>query len=177
MQGAIISNIVGDKTIDAVFIATPSADRIKLIETFVKFGKHRFCEKLITFDENKILRLTKLAADVGFVFQVGFNRRYDVNFMRIKQTVEQGLIGESQIVRITSRDAQALSLEYVSQSGRLYMDFAIHNFDTARFVSGSEVDDVFTAEAVLIEPKLSDYDDIDMTITTTENEKWRFVRN
>lgn len=152
--------------IDAVLIATPSNTHVEIVEKFIRAKKHILCEKPVGFDHKEILRLTKLAKEAGLVFQVGFNRRYDINFRRIQESVRRGDVGQPQIVRITSRDPQAPKLSYAEHSGGLFMDFAIHDFDMARFASGAEVSEVYACGAVLIDQGLAQFNDVDTAITT-----------
>ena len=46
------------------------------------------------------------------------------------------------------------------------MDMTIHDFDMARFLTGSEVTEVYAAGGVLIEPAFADAGDIDTAVTT-----------
>jgi myo-inositol 2-dehydrogenase/D-chiro-inositol 1-dehydrogenase len=57
-------------------------------------------------------------------------------------------------------------IEFVKRSGGLFFDFAIHDFDTVRFLSGFEVEEVYAAGAVLIDPEIGDAGDIDTAITS-----------
>lgn len=54
-------------------------------------------------------------ADVHF--QVGFNRRFDPSFQRVRQAVEAGEIGDLHQIRITSRDPSPPPLSYVKVGG------------------------------------------------------------
>jgi myo-inositol 2-dehydrogenase / D-chiro-inositol 1-dehydrogenase len=163
-------DVILKSSIDAVLIATPSTTHTELVEQCIKAKKHILCEKPAGLDAQSILRLTHMAADAGVVFQVGFNRRYDGHFSRVKDVVLRGDIGHPHIVRITSRDPHAPSLAFVKNSGGLYMDFAIHDFDMARYVSGLEVVEVYSCGAVLIDQELVSLGDIDTAITTLRME-------
>ncbi|HRQ52596.1 MAG TPA: Gfo/Idh/MocA family oxidoreductase, partial [Agriterribacter sp.] len=94
----------------------------------------------------------------------GFNRRFDPNFARVGALARNHNIGEPHILRITSRDPAPPPLEYVKVSGGLFLDMSIHDFDMARFITGSEVTEVYVKGDALIDPRIKQYDDIDTAI-------------
>jgi myo-inositol 2-dehydrogenase / D-chiro-inositol 1-dehydrogenase len=73
-------------------------------------------------------------------------------------------------VRISSRDPEPPPLEYVKSSGGLFLDMMIHDFDMARFVTGSEVVEVFARGALRIEPSFAEAGDIDTALVTLVHE-------
>src|SRR5208337_2663102 len=127
-------------------------------------GKHIFCEKPVDLT---VARVKKALADVkkaGVKIQVGFNRRFDHNFRRIRDLVQQGAIGDPHIVRITSRDPAPPPISYVKVSGGIFLDMTIHDFDMARFLMGSEVEEVFTAAGVRVDPRIGEAGDLDTAV-------------
>ncbi|MET3848550.1 inositol 2-dehydrogenase [Paenibacillus sp. OAE614] len=156
--------ILGDPGIDAVFICTSTNTHIDMIVRSAKAGKHIFCEKPISFDVRGTLRALQSAADGGVKFQLGFNRRFDPNFRRVKEIVASGEIGDPHLIKITSRDPSPPPHDYIKVSGGLFMDMAIHDFDMARFLSGSEVDEVYVQGAVLVDPVIGELGDVDTAV-------------
>jgi myo-inositol 2-dehydrogenase/D-chiro-inositol 1-dehydrogenase len=98
--------------------------------------------------------------------QIGFNRRFDPNFCRVQQVVAEGGIGEPHLLRITSRDPAPPPIEYVKVSGGIFLDMTIHDFDMARYLIGSEVEEVYAAGGVMVDPEIGVAGDIDTTIIT-----------
>jgi len=158
--------LVNDPEIDAVFICTSTDTHVEIIQEVAKAGKHIFCEKPISFSEEETLKAYEAVQKAGVKFQVGFNRRYDRNFSKVKQLVEEKVIGDLHILKITSRDPNPPSLDYVSRSGGIFMDMTIHDFDMARYISGSEVEEVYAQGATLIDPKIGELGDVDTAIIT-----------
>lgn len=159
-------DIINDPEIDAIFICSPTDTHTTIIKEAAAAGKHIFCEKPISFSDEETLEAYEAVKRAGVKFQVGFNRRYDRNFSKARRLVENKEIGELHILKITSRDPEPPSLEYVSRSGGIFVDMAIHDFDMARFITGSEVDEVFVQGAALVNPQIADLGDIDTAITT-----------
>lgn len=159
-------NFISNPDIDAIFICSPTDTHVSLIRKAVKAGKHIFCEKPVS----QLLRETEKAMEevsqANIKFQVGFNRRFDHNFLRLREHVQQGTIGEPHIIKITSRDPNPPHLDYIRSSGGIYMDMMIHDFDMARYVSGSEVESIYAQGNVLINPTFRECGDVDTAIVT-----------
>ena len=126
--------------IDAVVIATPTDTHSDIAVAAAKAGKHVFCEKPIDMTLEKTYAVVEAVEEAGVLFQVGFNRRFDHNFRRVREHVEEGNVGEPHIVRVTSRDPAPPSADYVKTSGGIFRDMMIHDFDMVRYLSGSEAD-------------------------------------
>jgi len=80
--------------------------------------------------------------------------------------VAQGEIGEPHILRITSRDPAPPPIEYVKVSGGIFFDMTIHDFDMARFLMGCDVEEIFVAGGVLVDPRIGEAGDIDTAVIT-----------
>lgn len=160
------SELIGHPDIDAIFICSSTDTHVPLIIQAAEAGKHIFCEKPVSMDVNRTREALHAVEKAGVKLQIGFNRRFDHNFKRLRELVGQGRVGETHLVKITSRDPNPPSPEYIKVSGGIFMDMAIHDFDMARFMVGSEVESVFAQGAVLIDPVFGEYGDIDTAITT-----------
>lgn len=159
-------DILNDAEIDAIFICSPTNTHAEIIKKASAAGKHIFCEKPISFSDEETMEAFEAVKKAGVKFQIGFNRRFDRNYRKVKDFVERKEIGDLHILKITSRDPQPPALEYIPTSGGLFMDMAIHDFDMARFISGSEVEEVYVQGTSLINPKIKELGDIDTAITT-----------
>jgi myo-inositol 2-dehydrogenase/D-chiro-inositol 1-dehydrogenase len=158
--------IMEDPDIDAVIICSSTDTHAQMIEEAAAAGKHIFCEKPIDFDLARIDRALAAVEEAGVKLQIGFNRRFDPNFRRVREMVEAGEIGEPHILRITSRDPQPPPIEYVKVSGGIFLDMTIHDFDMARYLIDSEVEEVYAAGGVMVDPAIGDAGDIDTAVIT-----------
>lgn len=157
--------ILSDPEIDAVLICSSTNTHTQLIEEAAAANKHVFCEKPISFDIQNTSRAVEAAVRAKVNLQIGFNRRFDRNFKRIRAAVAQGEIGNPHIIKITSRDPEPPSADYVKVSGGLFMDMAIHDFDLARFLIGSNIEEVYVQGAVLVDSMFEQLGDIDTAVT------------
>ncbi|KMY50991.1 inositol 2-dehydrogenase [Peribacillus loiseleuriae] len=158
--------LLNDPEIQAVFICSPTNTHATIIKEAAQAGKHIFCEKPVSFSVAETEEALTVVENAGVKLQVGFNRRFDPNFRKIRTLVKEGEIGTPHILRITSRDPQPPSLAYIKSSGGLFMDMTIHDFDMARYVMGSEVVEVSAYGAVLVDPAIGEAGDIDTAIIT-----------
>lgn len=158
--------IMEDPEIDAVVICSSTNTHAQMIEEAAAAGKHVFCEKPIDFSLERIDRCLAAVERAGVKLQIGFNRRFDANFARIRQAVAEGQIGEPHILRITSRDPAPPPVSYIEVSGGMFLDMTIHDFDMARFLVGSEVEEVYAVGAVSVDPAIGEAGDIDTAIIT-----------
>jgi myo-inositol 2-dehydrogenase/D-chiro-inositol 1-dehydrogenase len=159
-------DIMSNPDIDAVFICSSTDTHVPLIKQAAQANKHIFCEKPVSMDISQTEEAIEAVKAAGVKLQIGFNRRFDHNFKRVREHVQGGTIGEPHLIKITSRDPNPPNEEYIKVSGGLFMDMAIHDFDMARYLSGSEVEEVYAQGQVLVDPVFSKYGDIDTAIIT-----------
>ncbi len=161
---------IHDPNVDAIIICSPTDTHADLIIESSEAGKDIFCEKPIDRDLNKIETALRKTKEAGVKLQIGFNRRFDHNFWKIRKLVEKDQIGNVHIVNITSRDPAPPSLEYVKGSGGIFADMAIHDFDMARYLTGSEVTEVYAVGNVLVDPKIGEAGDYDTAVSVLKFE-------
>jgi myo-inositol 2-dehydrogenase/D-chiro-inositol 1-dehydrogenase len=167
--------------LDAVAICSPTEAHVDLIEAAAAAGKHIFCEKPIAQDLAGVDRALAAVEQAGVQLHVGFNRRFDPGHAAVRQAVVAGTIGEVHLVRITSRDPAPPAVAYLERSGGIFIDMTIHDFDMARFVTGSKVVEVLATGAVRVDPAIGELGDLDTavvilrhadeTITTIDNSR------
>ena len=162
--------IIADSDIDAVLICSSTNTHSPISIEAIEAGKHVFCEKPIDHDIAKIKEVITALEKSNVKYQVGFNRRFDHNFEAVQAAVISGSIGEPHIIRVTSRDPEPPSPEYVALSGGMFLDMTIHDFDMVRFLSGSEVVEVYTEAAVLVDPEIGKAGDVDTAVITMKME-------
>jgi myo-inositol 2-dehydrogenase/D-chiro-inositol 1-dehydrogenase len=156
--------------LDAVAICSSSDTHVDLLVAAAQAGKAVFCEKPVSLDLAEVDRALAAIGAAAVPFQIGFNRRFDPAHASVREAVASGAVGEPHLVRISSRDPEPPPLEYVKSSGGLFLDMMIHDFDMARFVTGSEVVEVFARGALRIEPSFAQADDIDTALVTLVHE-------
>ncbi len=156
--------IINDPSIDAVLICSPTETHAELVIQAARAGKHIFCEKPIDHSLSRIDLALQEVKKSGVKFQVGFNRRFDANFARVRAAVTEGEIGTPHLIHIVSRDPGPPPISYVKVSGGIFLDMTIHDFDIARFLVGHEVESLYTAGAVRVDPEIGKAGDLDTVV-------------
>lgn len=151
--------------IDAVIIASPTATHVPLIALAIESGVAVLCEKPIDLDIDRVDRLRQQVNLSGVPVAVGFNRRFDPHFAALHERVERGEIGDIEQLIIVSRDPALPPADYLSSSGGLFRDMAIHDLDMARFF----LPDILQVSAVgssLVSRMARDHGDVDSAMIT-----------
>ncbi len=164
-------DIINHKDIDAVLICSPTSTHTELIQASAKAKKHIFCEKPVDTDLKRIDETMNVVRENDVLFQIGFNRRFDHNHNDVHKAVMNNKVGDVHVIKVTSRDPEPPSAEYVKGSGGIFLDMMIHDFDMVRFLSNSEVKEVYATGAVLVDPEIGKAGDVDtaVVVLTMEN--------
>ncbi len=152
--------------VDAVVICTPTNTHHRMILDAAAAGKHIFCEKPVDLAIEKIEEINRRVEERGVQLMVGFNRRFDPNFLKVREMVKSGKVGEPQVLKITSRDPSPPPENYIRASGGLFLDMTIHDFDMARYLMASDVSEVYARAGVLVDPVFEKAGDWDTAIVT-----------
>ncbi len=159
-----VDQILADPAIQAVLICSSTDTHADLIVRAAQAGKHIFCEKPIAHSLAKIDAALAAVQQAGVKLQVGFNRRFDPNFARVRAAVAGGEIGSPRLLHIISRDPAPPPVSYVKVSGGIFLDMTIHDFDMARFLIGDEVEEIYTSAGVMVDPAIGDAGDLDTAL-------------
>lgn len=156
--------MLSDSEIDAVLICSSTDTHADITIEAAQAGKHIFCEKPVDLTPEKVRAVIDAQKKAGVKLQVGFNRRFDHNFAKVKAMVKNGDIGEVHIIKITSRDPAPPPAEYSAVSGGMFLDMTIHDFDMARFLAGSEITEVYANATCLVDPAIGEAGDVDTAV-------------
>ena len=152
--------------LDVVVICSPTDTHADYVVKAAKAGKQIFCEKPLDLSLQRVQEVLKIVDECGVKLMLGFNRRFDPEFKKIRQLISAGAIGDPQIIKITSRDPGPPPIDYIKVSGGMFLDMTIHDFDMARYISGKQVKEVFAKGAVMVDPEIGKAGDIDTAIIT-----------
>jgi myo-inositol 2-dehydrogenase/D-chiro-inositol 1-dehydrogenase len=165
-----VDDVISHPDVEAVILCSPTDTHADYVEKAALSGKHIFCEKPLDLSLERIIRTLELVDETGVKLMLGFNRRFDANFLKIKNLVNNGDIGEPQLVKVTSRDPGPPPLSYLKESGGMFLDMTIHDFDMARYIMGKEVKQVYASAAVFWGEEIKAAEDIDTAVITLKFE-------
>ncbi|MGM9617009.1 inositol 2-dehydrogenase [Butyricicoccus sp.] len=161
-----VDSVFADPEIEAVLICSSTDTHADLIMQACEAGKHIFCEKPVDHDVKRVRMALDAVKKAGVKLQIGFVRRFDHNHRGVYDAVRSGKIGTPHILKISSRDPQPPTIEYVRRSGGIFYDMMIHDFDMIRFLAGCEVTEVYAKGAVLVDPAIGAEGDVDTALVT-----------
>ena len=171
---ATTEQVFADDSINAVIIASSTDTHADLLELCAQHKIPVFCEKPIDHDLQRAMDCVAKIHNAGVPCALGFNRRHDPQFKRLKQQVDEGRIGQLESLIITSRDPAPPPIDYVKVSGGLFVDMMIHDFDMARFILGEEPETLYATGSCLVDPAIGEAGDIDsasVTLTTASGKQ------
>ena len=151
---------------EAVVIAAATDAHPELVRASIGRGLPTFCEKPLALDLGESIALCGEIERTGVPFQLGFQRRFDAAYREARHLVDTGALGTLYVVRMAGHDPAPPHESYIPVSGGLFRDFSIHDFDVLRWLTGSEVDEVYADGGVRGFEVFAKYGDIDTAVAT-----------
>jgi predicted dehydrogenase len=155
-----VEEAIGREELDALVVATPPATHLPVIELAARNDLHVLCEKPLSNDGPAAAATLDLVRQAGVKLQVGFQMRFDADFLDLAELIAAGRLGRVFQFRASLRDAAPPPRDYLAASGGYFWDGAIHLFDLARWLVG-EVAEVASFGAALSDPVFEELGDVD----------------
>ncbi|RYG06857.1 MAG: Gfo/Idh/MocA family oxidoreductase [Chitinophagaceae bacterium] len=155
--------IIDDKTIDAIFIATPLSEHFSIAKDALEAGKHVYVEKTMTYDIKQALALRKIVNQHSKqVFQVGYQYRYSPLYFKVKEMIQSGYLGKVSQVDCRwdrnwnwRRPVSDKALErkinwrmYKEYSGGLAAELLSHQIDFINWAFETQPDEIFATGGI-----------------------------
>ncbi len=135
--------VLTNKEIDAVVIATPSHTHFKLVKMALEAGKHVYVEKPIATTSEEALVLKKIADSKNLVLMVGHLLLYHPAVNRLKMIVKSGDLGDIKYVQ-----SDRLNINYFKNDRSVMWDLAPHDVSMVSYILGEEPQRVVSAVGV-----------------------------
>lgn len=148
--------------VDAVAVATPTGTHAELTAAAAAAGRHVFCEKPISLDRATTLATLDAVEAAGVVFQVGFHRRSDPDWVAAAARIHAGELGEVTLFRTSLRDMTPPDPAFLTGSGGFFLDVTVHDLDVARWLVGEVVE--VHAHGAATDPAFAALGDIDTAV-------------
>lgn len=129
--------------VDGVVIAASTDAHPQLVLGAVDAGLPVFCEKPVARSGAEGAALLRQLHGRDVPVQIGFQRRFDAGIAAAHAAVRSGELGWLHTVRSTTLDPAPPPRAYVASSGGMFRDCGVHDFDVLRWVTGSEVVEVY----------------------------------
>jgi myo-inositol 2-dehydrogenase/D-chiro-inositol 1-dehydrogenase len=170
-RAASFEQVLEDPDVGGMIIASSTDTHLDYSIRSIEAGKAVFCEKPLDLDIAKA-RTACSTLEVS-PFLLGFNRRFDPHFGKVRERIDSGEMGRLETLHIISHDPAPPPIDYVKASGGLFMDMAIHDFDMARWLLGEELADVYASGSCLVDPAIEAAGDVDTARTFLRTESGR----
>ena len=150
--------------VDAVLIASSTNTHADLLSGAIKAGKAIYCEKPIDLDVNRVKQVVQEAHGTTLPIFLGFSRRYDANHLGVREAIQNGDVGNIELMHLVTRDTTPPPIAYVKVSGGQFRDQTIHFFDMARWLSGQDPVEVYATGSVMVDPAIGEAGDVDTSM-------------
>ena len=160
-QQMSLDDITNNDQIKGILICTPTDTHVDLIKRFLYTKKAVFCEKPLDLNLRKVKKLVQLASESKSQVMLGFNRRFDPHFAKLKAHLTKKEIGVIEQITITSRDPNPPTIEYIKQSGGIFKDMAIHDLDMAVFLADEKIHSITALGSNFVSKKIEQAGDYD----------------
>lgn len=179
-QAASVAQALSDPDVDAVVIASPTDTHSDLIVRAAAARKHIFCEKPVDLSVARAEACEAAVQQAGVACMMGFQRRFDPTFNALKRRLCAGEIGAPELLAITSRDPAPPPIAYLQQSGGIFRDMLIHDFDLFRWIlcvdGGDEAVWLSATGACLGDPAIAQAGDIDTALVSIRTRSGRLCQ-
>lgn len=160
-QQMSLDDITNNDQIKGILICTPTDTHVDLIKRFLYTKKAVFCEKPLDLNLRKVKKLVQLVRESKSQVMLGFNRRFDPHFAKLKAHLTKKEIGVIEQITITSRDPNPPTIEYIKQSGGIFKDMAIHDLDMAVFLADEKIHSITALGSNFVSKKIEQAGDYD----------------
>ncbi|NED96756.1 Gfo/Idh/MocA family oxidoreductase [Phytoactinopolyspora alkaliphila] len=151
------------RDVDAVVIAAATSAHAELMIAAARAGLPVFCEKPVAPDIAGTVEVRDEVDRAGVPNQIGFMRRFDAGYVVARDALRAGTLGELQRVHMVTADAEPPPAGYIPNSGGIFRDCHVHDFDILRWVTGREVAEVYAIGANRGASYFADAGDVDQS--------------
>ena len=127
-----LDDVLADDNVDIIVVAVPNDVHLEIVLKSLKAGKHVICEKPVEMSVEAVDKMIMASKESGTLFTVHQNRRWDVDFLAMKQLKESGEIGK--ILNIESRihGSRGIPSDWRCEKvhgGGMILDWGVHLID------------------------------------------------
>lgn len=151
---------------EALAIAASTGAHAGLILKGVDAGVPVFCEKPLAMTLEASRRVVEAVEAAGTRLLLGFQRRFDAGYRAAKALVDQGALGRIYVVRLASHDSILPDEAFIPTSGGPFIDMSIHDLDAIRWLTGTEIEEVYADGSARGFEMFARHGDYDTTVAT-----------
>ncbi len=135
--------VLADEKVDVITVAIPNDSHMEVVVKALEAGKNVICEKPVAMNSDELNQMIKAAENNGKVFSVHQNRRFDVDFLAMKQIKESGELGS--VINIESRihGSRGIPSDWRGEKehgGGMLLDWGVHLIDQLLQIFDKKID-------------------------------------
>lgn len=150
--------------LDGLVIATGTGTHPELIEAGVDAGIPVFCEKPVALTAADALPVLEYVQERQGVVQIGHQRRFDPGYIEARRAFQAGELGWIHSLRAVTCDMAPPPIEFLANSGGLFRDCSVHDFDILRWLTGREIVEVYARGSNNGDPAIGGVGDVDTAL-------------
>lgn len=158
--------LLNDKDIDIVLVATTNETHRDLAIEALRAGKHVICEKPVTMNSAELEDIIAVAKECNKVFTVDQNRRYNRDFINVWRTIDSGVIGKPYVIESRVEGSRGMPAGWrtcKAQGGGMMFDWGVHLIDQIMYMTDKKVTSVFCKMYFVHYPEVDDNFRLTMT--------------
>lgn len=151
--------LLNDKEIEAVIIATPNDSHRYYAEECVKFNKNVICEKPIALNSQEMLEIYSAAEKNNVIFEVHQNRRWDGDFLTLKQIIKDNLIGSPVLIESSVTGCNGIPGDWrkdPAKGGGMMLDWGVHLIDQINLLNLGQLESLYCVYSYFYKEKVED---------------------
>lgn len=154
------------QTIDLVVVATPNDSHKDLVLACLNSGKHCLCEKPVAMNVEELEEMIACAKHNNLIFTVHQNRRWDKDYLVVKEAIASGKIGNVTTIISQTFGERGVCFGWRAipeNGGGMVYDWGIHLFDQLLMLFGSrKVISVYSRLRSILTPSVDDYFEVEL---------------
>jgi len=173
---ATLEEMLGARDVDGILIVTPSDSHVDVIAQVASAGLPILCEKPCGVTADDTRRAQALVRDAGVALQIGYWRRFVPELQQLRDAIGDGHYGDALSVSCLQWDGEPPSAAFRARSGGIFIDMGVHEFDQARWLTGSDFSDLTAyASPVITDDECDDDPDSAQVLARTSSGTTVFV--
>jgi myo-inositol 2-dehydrogenase / D-chiro-inositol 1-dehydrogenase len=152
-----------EASFDAAIVAVGTDAHEQVLSQVLPKSIPVLCEKPISATVSGTREVIAQSEKYNSPLQIGFQRRFDEPIKKMQQIIASGEIGTLYSLAMRAHDHTPSPKEFIAGSGGIFRDMHVHDFDLVRWLTGSEVDNVYATKAVRHNFDYAEFDDADVS--------------
>ncbi len=151
--------MLSDKELDIILIATSNEVHKDLSVQAMEAGKNVICEKPVTLNSKELEEIIAVAKRTGKVFTINQNRRTNRDFILMKRNVEAGVIGKPYVIESRVEGSRGMPTGWRTikrLGGGMMLDWGVHLIDQLMYMKSQRIVNVFCTMNSIQYPEVED---------------------